>query len=68
MHRQRPQRHKCACAIQFHVARIRNGVQFEIKSLQSFRLSFFIVPADIISVLVDKTFTMNVTGMVLESL
>ena len=45
-----------------------NGVQFEIKSLQLFRLSFFIVPADIISILADQNFTMNAIGMVLESL
>ena len=33
-----------------------------------FRLSFFVVPANIISILVDKHFTMNATGIVLESL
>ena len=50
----------------FHVARLthQNGVQFEIKSL----LSSFIVPEDIISIRLDKNFTMNATGMVLESL
>ena len=43
-----------------------------IKSLQSFRLSFYIVhvpaEADIILILVDQKCTMNATGMVLESL
>ena len=47
-----------------------NGVQFEIKSLQSSRLSSFTVPEDtcIISVIVDQNFTMNAIGMVLDSL
>ena len=45
-----------------------NGIQFEIKSLQSFRLYFFIASEGIISVIVDQNFTMNATGMVLESL
>ena len=45
-----------------------NGVQFQIKSLPSLRLSSFIVSEDIISILVDENFTMNATGMVLESL
>ena len=31
-------------------------------------LYFFIVSADIISILVDQNFTMNATGMMLESL
>ena len=46
----------------------KNGVQFEIKSVQSFRLSTFIVSEDIVLILVDQNFTMNGTGMVLESL
>ena len=37
-------------------------------SLQSLRCSSFIVLEDIISILVDKNFTMNATGMMLESL
>ena len=45
-----------------------NGVQFEIKSLQSLRLSSFIVSKDIISVIVDQNFTMNMIGIVLESM
>ena len=45
-----------------------NGVQFEIKTLQSLRLSSFIVPEDIISVIVHQNFTMNATGIVLELL
>ena len=44
-----------------------NGVQFEIKSLQSSRLSSFIVSEDIISVNLDQNFTMNAIGIVLES-
>ena len=39
-----------------------NGVQFEIKSLQLLRLSSFIVSEDIILILVNQNFTMNVTG------
>ena len=45
-----------------------NGVNFEIKSFPSLRLSSFIVSEDIISILVDQNFTMNATGMVLELL
>ena len=41
-----------------------NGVLFEIKSLQSLRLSSFII----ISILLDQNFAMNATRMVLESL
>ena len=44
-----------------------NGVQFEIKSWQSFRLSSFILSADIVSVIVDQNFTMNAIGTALES-
>ena len=46
-----------------------NGVQFDIKSLQSLRLSSFIVSeAYFISVIiVDQNFTMNAIGMMLES-
>ena len=40
-----------------------NGVRFEL-----LRLSSFIVSEDIISILVDQNFTMNATGIVLESL
>ena len=36
-----------------------NGVQFEIKSMQSFRLSFFIVLADIISILLEFYYECN---------
>ena len=45
-----------------------NGIQFEIKSLQLLRLSSFIVCEDIIVILLDQKFAMNVIGMVLESL
>ena len=45
-----------------------NGNQFEIKSLQSLRLASFTVPGYITSILVDYNFTMNLIGMVLESL
>ena len=45
-----------------------NGIQFDIKSLQSLRLSSFIVSeAYFILVIVDQNFTMNAIGMVLES-
>ena len=37
-----------------------------IKSLQSLRPSSFIVPEDIISVIVDQNFTMNAIEMVLD--
>ena len=45
--------------------RYQNGVQFKIKSLKSLRLSSFIVPEDIILILVHQNFTI---GMMLESL
>ena len=40
-----------------------NGVHFEIKSMRSFRPSFFIVPVDIISIHADQKFTINAIGM-----
>ena len=63
--------HKCACVINStwldNEYTYENGVQFEIKSLQSMRLSSFIVCEEMISVIVDQNFTMNAIGLVLES-
>ena len=39
-----------------------------ISTLESLRRTSFVVFEDIISILVDKNFTMNATGMMIESL
>ena len=39
----------------------------QLVTIYNLRLSSFIVPKDIFSILVDQNFTMNAIGMVLES-
>ena len=39
----------------------------QLVTIYNLRLSSFIVPKDIVSILVDQNFTMNAIGMVLES-
>ena len=55
--------HECACVIKFHLGKWR-----PIRDPIFVVAETFIVSADIISILVDQNFTINVTGMVLESL